>query len=138
MGFQTVKLILPESAAGWAVGVFVGLGVLVGLGVGLGPLRVAVGEGVRVGVGVLVALVGVAVGVDVVLAIRVDVLRTMGVQVGVAVAPAATWAVEEGMVSTWPARIKAGLVMPLADASSFTLTSNRAAISDRVSPGWTV
>ena len=45
---------------------------------------------------------------------------------------------EEGMVSTWPARIKAGLVMPLAEASSFTLTSNRAAISDRVSPGWTV
>ena len=111
------------------------MGVLVGLGVGVGPLVVGVGEGVAV----LVATVGLGVATVVVVADGVGVRGTMGVQVGVGV-----WVGGKdvtpgiGMINTCPARINAGLVMLLASANASTVTPNRTAISDRVSPGWTV
>ena len=102
-GFQTVKAILPDRAAGLGVAVAAGLGVLLGAGVDVGPL------------GVLTAVrVGVAVLPDVVVAVAV-VLKTMGVQVGVGDSPLPPGvAPVPGMTRTCPDRIKAGLVMLLA------------------------
>ena len=122
-----------------AVGVGIGVGVLVGLGVGvlLGVgVMLGVRVGVLVGVGVAVAAV-VAVAAAVAVASRV--LRTSAVQVGVGPAAEATAVpAGPGITSTCPARIRAGLEIPFASANALTLTSKRAAISERVSPGRTV
>ena len=89
-GFQTVKAILPDRAAGRVVGVAVGWGGCVGAGV---SVAVAVGVGpVALAVGVLVLTAEVTagvpipeLGVDVVrdVAVELGVLTMMGVQVGV-------------------------------------------------------
>ena len=122
-----MKAILPDRTAG------LGVGVAVGLGVGVGPLLVGVGVAVLVGVaGADVALAvggGVAVVVD----------RTIGVHVGVGVFIDVVGMVSgTGIMSTWPGRINAGLVMPLASANACGLKPKRAAISDNVSPALTV
>jgi hypothetical protein len=72
-------------------------------------------------------------------AVTSGVLTVMGVHVGVGVpAEATVVAPGEGMTSTCPARIRAGLVMLFADASALVVTSKREAISESVSPGRTV
>jgi hypothetical protein len=101
---------------------------LVGLGVEVGPLRVAVG-----------VLVGVLVARGVVVALAVEVRKTMGVHVGVAVTVAVIGVDPgAGMIRTCPGRIKAGLVIPLASEIAFTVTPKRLAISESVSPLLTV
>lgn len=129
--FHTVKAILPERATGLAVAVGRGVGVLVGPRVAL-AVAVTVGVAVRtvvaVAVGVLVARVAMAVAVARV--VGETEARTMGVQVGVGAG--------EGMTSTCPSRIRAGLVIPFASARASVLIPNLDAISDKVSPAFTV
>jgi hypothetical protein len=117
LGFQIVKAILPVTAAGLGVGVAVGWGGLVGLGVDVGPLLVGVELGVSVGVAVSDAR-GVWTGVlD-----GVDVLRTSGVQVGVAVVVNTGTLSAAGMIKICPARMRATSVMLFASARADTST----------------
>jgi hypothetical protein len=120
-----VKAILPDKVAGLGVAVAAGLEVLVGLGVDVGPLLV----------GVAVAGKEVDVAAEVAVTPDVGVVKMMGVHVGVAIMPTVVaTAPAAGMISIWPGRINAASVIPLAAANASTVTPNRVAISDRVSP----